>query len=237
MLSNLDFISFLKEKRNLNVIYVSGESGCLFTQEILDKVLLDTSRKYSATYINNLKTIGVDDNYYCCDEFGLINWFLKSNDIDYTYCDPRLLSELKPINGMPDISGLILYKKNRVGIYLGDDTVLECTNRCPYIIESNINSTNWASYYKLPYIEYIENNKFVEELIPMKVICNNGIYYHNNPSWCGLSTRSGIFNKDVIVNVIKDSDYQYGSYVGCKVKLNDGKIVYCDKKYLQKCGE
>mgnify|MGYP001016903870 FL=1 len=67
------------------------------------------------------------------------------------------------ISILPEIPGLVLWKKGHVGIYIGSNQVIEWTLRNAYtgeadliggIIQSNLPDTEWIVWLKYPGIKY-----------------------------------------------------------------------------------
>lgn len=58
------------------------------------------------------------------------------------------------ISKLPEIPGLILWKNNHVGIYLGGGEVIEAKGHAYGVIYSRLSDTKWVKYGKHPAIKY-----------------------------------------------------------------------------------
>ena len=58
------------------------------------------------------------------------------------------------ISSMPDIPGILVYKSGHVGVYIGDNTVIEAKGHSWGVVPSSIHS-GWTRWSKCPFIDYI----------------------------------------------------------------------------------
>lgn len=58
---------------------------------------------------------------------------------------------------MPDIPGLMLWKKGHVGVYIGGGYAIEAKGTSSGVVKSEVNGRGWAGWCKLPYITYLED--------------------------------------------------------------------------------
>jgi LysM repeat protein len=86
--------------------------------------------------------------------------FDKSADRFYNDC-----VEKGDIKNIPDIPGIIVWKKDHIGVYIGDRYVIEARGHSYGVIKSHILEVNWTNWGKLTDIEYIVENK-AETVVP-----------------------------------------------------------------------
>jgi len=73
-----------------------------------------------------------------------------------------IAKEKGPINIMPEIPGLCLWKKGHIGIYIGNGQVIEARGTKYGVIQSPLTgsgSAGWTHWLKCPFIEYQEEVK------------------------------------------------------------------------------
>lgn len=96
---------------------------------------------------------------------GLIKGYLMSNspDMAATYKKSYDLSangflknavESGPISSIPEIPGLAVWKNNHIGIYIGNDEVIEAKGFDYGIVKSYLRCSNFTKWIKLPFITY-----------------------------------------------------------------------------------
>lgn len=63
-------------------------------------------------------------------------------------------TEKGDIKTMPEIVGLIVWKKGHVGCYIGNGKVIEAKGHAYGVITSNLSDTKWKMWGKHPFIQY-----------------------------------------------------------------------------------
>lgn len=101
---------------------------------------------------------------FCDGEIDAVSKYNKNYDVD---SDTMLkqCSESGSIGSIPEIEGVLVFKKGHVGIYIGDDKVVEARGHSYGVIESNIKDMPWTNWGKHKDIEYIVENK-AETVVP-----------------------------------------------------------------------
>lgn len=75
-----------------------------------------------------------------------------------------IAKEKGPINTIPEIPGLCLWKKGHIGIYIGNGQVIEARGTKYGVIQSPLTgsgSAGWTHWLKCPFIEYVEVKKYM----------------------------------------------------------------------------
>lgn len=57
---------------------------------------------------------------------------------------------------MPDIPGLMLWKKGHVGVYIGGGYVIEAKGTSSGVVKTEVEGRGWSGWCKLPYLTYLE---------------------------------------------------------------------------------
>lgn len=68
-------------------------------------------------------------------------------------------SESGSIGSIPEIEGVLVFKKGHVGVYIGGGKVVEARGHSYGVIESNLGDMPWTNWGKHKDIEYIVENK------------------------------------------------------------------------------
>lgn len=171
-MNNIEFVGRLKNIIvNYNTSYAKGTFGQKATDTFINQKKAQYPTWYTTARTNYLKSLSDDTRLFDC--VGLIKAVLW-NFPNTVYTS----------NGVPDLSDSGLYNvcKNRskdfsnieigelvhisghVGIFIGDNKVIECTNAwdSKVIITSMVEckgyqTRKWQDHGKLPYIDYVNN--------------------------------------------------------------------------------
>lgn len=168
IVTNLQLVDFCKEALRLPTVYMWGTYGKVLTKDLLADKAKQYPNRYSQTRQALLKK-RIDGVCRGCDCAGLIKWALWTNgDIaqnpKYSSKTDRgsqglydAAKEKGAVAVMPEIQGLILYKKGHVGVYIGSGKVIECCLgvRGDGVVESELAKAGWTHWLKLPEITYI----------------------------------------------------------------------------------
>ena len=68
-------------------------------------------------------------------------------------------SEKGTIDTIPEISGLAVWHDGHIGIYIGNDEVIQAVNTNVGVIRTPIAQSGWTHWLKIPYITYTENTE------------------------------------------------------------------------------
>jgi nucleoid-associated protein YgaU len=64
---------------------------------------------------------------------------------------------------LPEIKGLIVWKRGHVGVYIGNGEVIEAHGTKSGVIKTRligtVNDTGWTQWFKCPFIDYVTENK------------------------------------------------------------------------------
>lgn len=63
-----------------------------------------------------------------------------------------------PMSSMPRIPGVLVFKNGHVGVYIGNNKVIEAKGHAYGVIESNLNSGGWVNWGYCPWITYSESS-------------------------------------------------------------------------------
>lgn len=67
--------------------------------------------------------------------------------------------EKGPISTMPDIPGIAVWHQGHIGVYIGNGYVIHAANTYDGVIKTPITSSGWTHWFKVPYINYIEETE------------------------------------------------------------------------------
>lgn len=99
---------------------------------------LDTSNMTIGYAKNGMPDYGTDQMYQAAKDAGVLN-------VDYGTLDT-----------MPEIPGLMLWKKGHVGVYIGNGYVIEAMSTKKGVGKTELSGRGWQGWCKLPYIDYME---------------------------------------------------------------------------------
>lgn len=142
--------------------YVYGTFGQILTEKLLNyklKQYPDNVKKY-LEYIKNhyigkrvADCVGLIKSYLWWDGSETVYDSATDKSADGTF---ELAKEKGPINTIPEIQGICLWKKGHVGVYIGNGLVIEAKGTLYGVIQTALNSSNWTHWFKHPFIQYIE---------------------------------------------------------------------------------
>ena len=86
-------------------------------------------------------------------------------------------TEKGTINTIQNIPGLVVWKNNHIGIYIGDGEVIEARGHDYGVIKTKLEDMGWSKWGKLPWIEYSTSTKITADqaLAAIKKVVNE--YY------------------------------------------------------------
>lgn len=167
MLTNKGLVEHVRKALSQRWGYVWGTYG-----EILTPKLLQSKKVQYPSGVGDYEDYIIRTwlNKRTVDCVGLIKSYLWSNGEDAIY-NPNtdisangmfeLANEKGTINSLPnvDLPGLCLWKDNHIGVYVGQNQVIEARGTIYGVILSPLrgyNSTNWTHWIKCPFITYEE---------------------------------------------------------------------------------
>lgn len=175
---------------------------------------------------------------------GLIKGYLMSNGgVDdlptyqskYDVSADMMLSQCKEkgsIGSLPEIEGVLVFKKGHVGVYIGNGKVVEAKGHKWGVVQSNLKDTAWLNWGKHKDIEYVVEAKPIQKPAEAKPVVPDK-YMIVTAYWLNMRSTPKIANN--IMCEIKGGTKlkvlgKDGSWY--KVQYN-GKTGYCSEKYLK----
>lgn len=134
---------------------------------------------------------------FCNGEIDAVPKYNKKYDVD---SDTMLkqCSESGSIGSIPEIEGVLVFKKGHVGVYIGNGKVVEARGHKYGVLESNIKDMPWTHWGKHKDIEYIVENheETVVPEVPTEKITNYTVKAGDTLS--GICGRFGVKMDDVV---------------------------------------
>jgi len=59
-----------------------------------------------------------------------------------------------PMDTMPDIPGIAVWKSGHIGIYVGNGKVIEAMGTKYGVVKTNLSDRAWTAWLEIPYISY-----------------------------------------------------------------------------------
>ncbi len=104
--------------------------------------------------------VGLIKGHYWTDDAGKIVYKLEGLPDVSANGLYNAAEENGPVSTMPEIKGLIVWKKGHVGVYIGKGEVIEARGTKDGVIRSRltgtVNETGWTGWCKCPFIDYVE---------------------------------------------------------------------------------
>lgn len=134
---------------------------------------------------------------FCDGALDAVPKYNKKYDVD---SDTMLnqCSESGSIGSIPEIEGVLVFKKGHVGVYIGGGKVVEARGHKYGVIESNLGYMPWTNWGKHKDIEYIVENK-AETVVPDVPTEKTTNYTVNaGDTLSGICGRFGVNMDDVV---------------------------------------
>lgn len=216
--TNVELVEHCKKALNERWKYTWGTFGCVLTNVILNDLRkrypTEINRYYDYVVLNNIGKRNVD-----CS--GLIKSYLfeweNNNPVynsKYDLSADMILERAKEkgnINTMPDVPGLCVHYKGHIGVYIGNDEVIEARGTLHGVVKTKLKDRPWTHWLKCPFIEYVEEDKLKdlkEALIVLnsKKIGNDVVV--NTPEYWLKAIEKGEVNAEYIkALIIKFAEY------------------------------
>ena len=164
--NNFDLVAFCRFAYEKRWGYVYGTYG-----QVLDLSLLSgLSAQYPIEVGRNLEFIR-NNNFgkRCVDCCGLIKaygWLdadtgeieFGSNGMPSITADGMYAAatETGEMSAMPDIPGIAVWHPGHIGVYVGDGKVIEAMNTRKGVVMTDVTSSRWSRWLKIPYIAYLD---------------------------------------------------------------------------------
>lgn len=165
MLTNIGLVEHAKKALNEQWGYVWGTFGQVLAESLLQQKIKQYSKEVGGeeTFIRNTWM-----NRRVADCVGLIKSYIWWDGEKPVYNPSQdvsadgmfdLAKEKGPIETLPELLGICLWKQGHIGIYVGDGQVIEAHGTKYGVIQTPLTgpeSTPWTHWLKCPFIEYVE---------------------------------------------------------------------------------
>lgn len=169
MKNNLDLVKYAKHAKEAGWGYVWGTYGQILTDARLES-LINQYPKDVGKYEDFIRKHWLGKRATDCG--GLIKGYawlnVETNQIEYGTNGMPVLradgiyaeaTEKGPINTIPEIPGLAVWKKGHIGVYIGNGKVIEAMSTKKGVVETNLSEGPWTHWLKVPHITYIETEE------------------------------------------------------------------------------
>ena len=162
--NNLGLVEHCKKALDENWGYGLGTIGRVMTEDILREI--STRLNLSSDFVNYIKNNYMGKRTVDCAS--LIKSYLWWDDgnvkydssIDISADTMFYIAKVKgSIDTIPEIPGLIVYKKGHVGVYIGNGKVIEARGTKYGVVETDLNDRGWTDWFKSTFVEYAEVEK------------------------------------------------------------------------------
>lgn len=167
--NNLDLVRWAIHAERSGWGYVWGTSGEVLTRSKLSALLEEYpnevgrfSEFIQANWLGGRTAdcSGLIRGYCWLDpSTGEINY--GANGIPALTADGMYLLALEkgPIDTLPEIPGLAVWREGHIGIYIGDGKVIEAKGTRFGVVQTDLSDGSWTHWLKVPYITYIEQEE------------------------------------------------------------------------------
>lgn len=166
MLTGKGLAEFCLEKADEKSAYMWGDYGRTITEETINRKSNQYPGRYTKKRQKYLRSL-IGKDYIGCDCVGLYKWYLwtkgGTEKLRYNSSTDRntggmysAAKEKGSISTLPEIQGLILYKKGHVGVYVGNGNCVECTlgSFGDGIVKTKVKDRGWTHWLKMGDISY-----------------------------------------------------------------------------------
>jgi hypothetical protein len=159
MKTNIELASFVK--KFIGCEYWYGCFGQIATSELYYKKKKQYPNQYKWTYKNS------DLGKRVFDCVGLIKAYIwwTNNEIKYKSSEDvsanRMYNKSKNkgnIKNIPEIVGMLVWKNNHIGVYIGNGKVVEAKGHKWGVVETKLSDGGWTNWCECPYINYVSNS-------------------------------------------------------------------------------
>jgi len=118
------------------------------------------------------------------------------------------------ISSIPMVKGVLVHKHQHVGVYVGNDTVVEAKGADYGVIRSKFSSGNWERWSKCPWIDY-SGEVAVE---PVVLTVDSGVTYKVRKSWENAASQVGSYSVlNNAINAAKTVNYIVYTNTGVQI--------------------
>lgn len=165
-INNIELVEFSKKAYREGWGYVWGTFGQVLTTQVLDQ----KSRQYWSQVGNRKEFIRqLWLNKRVADCVGLIKaamWWVGDNSNPRYNASQDMTADgyynkagMKgPINDLPELPGLCLWRKGHIGIYIGNGEVIEAKGTEYGVVKTEVRQGTWTHWLKCPFIEYLKTD-------------------------------------------------------------------------------
>ena len=179
MLTNTGLVKHSKMALTEKWGYVWGTFGQVLTTRLFNEKMIQYPRE-----LGGYKDFIVAKwlNKRTADCIGLIKSYIWWNGSNPSYTPStdvsangmyKIAIEKGPIESMPNIPGLCLWKDGHIGVYIGDDQVIEAHGTKFGVLQTPLKgngSSPWTHWLKCPFITYEVRKTYIEIINE----CSNG---------------------------------------------------------------
>jgi hypothetical protein len=162
--------------KNVKTKYLWGTYGALITNTLIDRKASQYPKWYTTAKVNSFKSL-VGTGCYAFDCVGLIKgilWGWSKEGVGYADNNVPDIGANNMITRCSKVSenfsnivpGEAVWVEGHIGIYVGNDMVVECTTKWDSKVQitalgnkgniTGLNARVWTKHGKLPYITYME---------------------------------------------------------------------------------
>lgn len=172
--TNIGLVEYAKKALAEHWGYVWGTFGYVLTEALFKEKLKQYPNNICG-YEAFIRANWIGKRTVDC--IGLIKAYLWDNGSEVRYNQKQDVNvggmvnaakEKGPISTLPDIPGVLVHKKGHIGVYIGAGQVIESKGTKYGVVKTPLKeagATPWSGWCKCPYIEYIEEQKAVEQMI------------------------------------------------------------------------
>ena len=132
------------------------------------------------------------------------------------------------ISNMPDKKGILVFKKNHVGIYIGNGYVIEARGHAYGVVKTKLNQRGFVKWCECPYIKY-EATKTSDKYVRVKT---NGSVLNCRKKPALDSAVKGTFKNGKRLKLIEKTDKNWYKVSG-KCTLLKKITGYCSAAWLK----
>lgn len=152
-MKNTEFVSNAMKFKGYGYVY--GAKGQMYSKAEAERMAKSGS-KSEYYYLTTCKRWF---GHYVTDCSGLVYLALGKKNMRRADGYMDSCKEKGNISTIPNIAGLIVWKKGHIGIYLGDGKVVESRGVAYGVVITNVKDRPWTKWGKLPEIDYAADPK------------------------------------------------------------------------------
>lgn len=187
-MKNLEFVQNALDIMNSKYGYIWGAKGQLATEALLKSCIAEAKRSGRYTFtedkIRYIRENYIKKNRKVVDCSGLLTLASKNSVLGSATIWEQCTEKSSNFSQIPNIKGLIVYRRGHIGIYIGDNKVLESGGTKVGVVITDLNNpatgNAWTHYGKWSKIDY---EVVVKEEVTYKVIIvpSTGLWRRREP--------------------------------------------------------